>query len=355
MKRFKKIAAVLLAAVMLASTAACSSDKSWAAKNESNSLTVPVGSYIYDLYAAYYSASSKVSDSSKDVLKQKIDNKDATTWIREKALNSVKEIFVIDQKMKDLKLSLTDAEQSTVKSNTDTFWNSYQSTLEGFGIAKSSYQLAATEYGAKYQKVFNAVYGKGGSKAVPDDELKSFFEKNYTDFSYVLCKLYKTDSSGNYSASLSDDEKKKAEAEFNGYVSKISAGTMTLQQAADAYKSVDSNIAVQSETSDLKTNTAGYPDDLIKLLDGMKAGETKAAEISDGYLYILVTKNDITKKTDEQMKTDSGRSGLLADYKGKEFSDEISKEADTLTGVTVNEKAINSYNPSMFATEETAS
>ncbi|QAT51003.1 peptidyl-prolyl cis-trans isomerase [Caproiciproducens sp. NJN-50] len=350
MKKIKKIAALLLAAVMLASTAACSSDKSWCAKNDS--LTVPVGSYIYYLYSAYASASSKVPDSTKAVLDQKIDSKDAATWIREKALNSAKSLFVIDKKMKDLKLTLTDAEKSTIKTSTDNFWNSYGSTLEEYGVAKSSYELAAAEYGTKYQKVFNAVYGKGGSKAVSDNELKSFFEKNYTDFSYVLCKLYKTDSSGNYSASFSDTEKKKAEAQFNDYASKIKAGTMTLQQAADAYKSADPDISVQTETVDLKTNTQGYPDDLVKILDGMKAGETKAAEISDGYLYLLATKNDITKKTEEQMKTDSGRSGLLADYKGQEFSDEISKEADSISGVTVNEKAVNSYNPSMFVTEE---
>lgn len=352
MKLIKKIAVLFLAAALLSPMAACSADKSWAAK--SSSLTVPIGSYIYELYSAYLTASSKVSNTSEAVLSQKIDNKDATTWIRETALNSTKEIFVIDQKMKDLKLTLSDSDKSTISTNTDSVWSSYQETLEGYGIAKSSYELANTEYAQKYQKVFNATYGKGGSKAVSDDELKSFFEKNYTDFSYILCKLYKTDSSGNYSSSFSDDEKKKAEAEFDGYASKISAGTMTLQQAADAYKasSKDSSVAVSNETSDLKTNTQGYPEDLIKLLDGMKAGETKTGAISDGYLYILVSKGDIAKKTADELKTDSGRSSLLYDYKGTEFSDEISKEADAVQGVTINEKAINSYNPSMFVTEE---
>lgn len=353
MKKIKKIAALLLAAVMLASTAACSSDKSWAAKNDS--LTVPVGSYIYYLYSAYATASSKVTDSSKAVLDQKVEGKDASTWIREKALSSTKSLFVIDKKMKDLKLTLTDAEKSAVKTSTDNFWNSYGSTLEGYGVAKSSYETAAAEYGVKYQKVFNAIYGKGGTKAIPDEDLKNFFEKNYTDFSFVLCKLYKTDSSGNYSASLSDEEKKKAEAEFSNYASKIKAGTMTLQQAADAYQSVDPSAAVKNETVDLKTNTVGLPDDLVKMLDGMKAGETKASEISNGYLYLLATKNDIAKKTEDQMKTDSGRSNLLFDYKGKEFSDEITKEADSISGVTINEKAVNSYNPSMFVTKKSAS
>lgn len=352
MKRTKKFAALLLAAAMLTSSTACASDKSWAAKDDS--LTVPVGSYIYNLYSAYASASSQVPDTTKPALGQKIGDKDAETWIREKALNQTKSIFVIDRKMKELNLTLSDDDNSRVKSMTDQTWNSYQSTLEGFGIAKSSYNLAASDYSVKTQKVFDALYGKGGSKAVSDDELKGFFEKNYTDFSYILCPLYKTDSGGNFSAAFSDDEKKKAEDEFNGYASKITDGSMTLQQALDAYKAAggDSTASVSDETTNLNTNPYGYPDDMIKLLQGMKPGETKAAEISDGLLYFLVTKNDISKKTEEQMKTDDGRQSLLSDYKGQEFSDEISKEADALKDVTLNEKAIDSYNPSMFATEE---
>ena len=347
MKIIKRITALFLAAAMLVSTTACSSDKSWCAK--SDRMTVPIGSYIYNLFSAYEDAASQVSDTSKSVLDQKVEKKDATTWIREKALNSTKSLFVIDQKMKDMKLSLSAADKSAIKSNTDSFWDQYQSTLEGYGIAKSSYELAATEYEQKYQKVFNATYGKGGTKAVSDSELQNFFEKHYTDFSYILCKLYKTDSSGNYSSSFSAAEKKKAEAAFNGYASKIKAGTMTLQQAADAYKSTDPTVSVQNKTINLDNYT--QTEDLKKLLDGMKAGETKAAGLSGGYLYILVTKGDITKKTAEEMKTDSGRSSLLTDYKGQEFSDEISKEADSIKGVTLNEKAINSYNPSMFVSE----
>lgn len=345
MKRIKRITALFLSVLMLAASTACSSDKSWAAKNDE--LTVPIGGYIYYLYSGYANASSKVSDTSKPVLEQKVEEKDATEWIREQALKSTKSLFVMDQKMKELNLTLSDDEKKSIKTDTDTAWASYKSTLEGYGIAESSFQLAAVEYSKKSQKVFDATYGKDGTKAVSDDDLKAFFEKNYTDFSYVVCKLYKTDDSGNYSASFSDDEKKSAEAKFDDYASKISAGTMTLQQAADDYKSTDATAAVQNETANLSTNLQGYPDDLVKLLDGMKAGETKAAEIS-GSFYMLVTKNDIAQKTADEMKTDDGRTSLLYDYKGQEFTDEISKEADALSGITLNEKAIDSYDPSMF-------
>lgn len=351
MKKIKKSAAVLLAVSILAATAACSADKSWAAKDDS--LTVPIGSYIYELYAAYGSASGKATDTTKAVLDQKIESKDATAWIREKALSSVKSLFVVDRKMKDLKLSLTEEESAAAKKNLDSAWTQYQSVLEGYGIAKTSFSLAYSDYYAKYEKVFFATYGKGGAKAVSDDELKGFFEKNYSDFSYAAFPLYKVDANGQFSAAFSDDEKKKAEGEIDGYAAKLKDGSMTLQQAADAYNAANGGSAsAQDATADLNTNAAGYPDDMVKLIEGMKAGEAKAAEISDGYVYMLAVKNDITKKTEEQMKTEDGRKSLLSDYKGQEFSDAITKEADAVTGVTLNEKALNSYDPSMFATEE---
>lgn len=58
MKRIKKITAALMALVIMLSTAACSADKSWAMKNDS--MSAPIGVYIYYLYAAYQSAGSSV-------------------------------------------------------------------------------------------------------------------------------------------------------------------------------------------------------------------------------------------------------------------------------------------------------
>ena len=80
----------------------------------------------------------------------------------------------------------------------------------------------------------------------------------------------------------------------------------------------------------------------------MKAGEVKGAEVSG--VYLVVMKNDISKKTSAQLGTESSRSSVLAQMKGKEYSDEIDKEAAAYTNVTLNQKALDSYKPSMFVT-----
>lgn len=349
MHMIKRITAAAMAVILAAGTAACSTDKSWAAKD--SSLTLPIGSYIYNLYRAYAAGSDKVSDKTKPILDQKIEGKDATSWIREKALTYTKTIFVIDNKMKAMNLKLTDAENANIKSSTDTLWSQYQTALEKFGIAKSSFSIAASEYAAKRERVFTAIYGKGGTKAVSDADLKTFFEGHYTDFSYIARPLYTTDTNGNFKAAFSDADKKKATQEFDGYADKIKAGTMTIDQANYAFKksSGNTNSNVNKETIDFSTD-ATYPDSMKTAVKEMKPGECKTLELKDLYLYVVIVKNDIAKMTDEKLKTDDGRKSILSDFKGAEFDDAISKEADALKDISVNDAAINSYNPSMFVT-----
>ncbi len=346
MKRIKKITAALLALVIMAGTTACSADKSWAAKN--NSMTAPIGAYIYYLYAAYQSAESSVTDTSKPVLSQQVDGKNAETWIKDKALDYTKMLFVVNDKMKELNLSLTTDETKSISDNTDSQWEQGSTTLEKFGISKSSFNLAYSDYYAKYQKVFSATYGKGGKKEVSDADIKAYFEKNYTDFSFIVDPLYTTDASGN-AAALSDADKAKVKAEFDAYVADIKGGKKTMQQAADAFKASSKQTTEQlnTDTVALDTNTS-YPKELITLIQSMKTGEVKAAEISGTYLIVM--KNDITKKTAEKLSTDSGRTSILAQMKGTEYSEDMEKAAQAYKDLTINQKAIDSYKPSMFVT-----
>lgn len=354
MKKLKKFSAVMLAVLLMFGTAACSSDKSWAAKNDS--LTVPIGSYICYLYSEYNNASSKVSDSSKPVLSQKIDSKDATSWIREKALTDVKTLFVIDSKMKELGLKLNDSETKTLSSTVSSQWEQYGTQFEKWGIAESSFSFSFYEEPQKLDKIFLATYGKGGKKAVSDSDLKNYYVKNYNDFSYISMPLYTSSTNGKVTA-MTDDAKKKTESEFDGYISKIKAGTMTMQQAADAYKTSSKSTSDELQTDMTNLSTSSYPDSMKKMIGGMKSGEAKVQEVSSGTtsFYVLVMKNDIEKIIDDDIKDETQRKSLLYTYKSTEFTNEIGKEATALKDVKTNDSALNSYDPSMFETSSTSS
>lgn len=344
LKSSKKIVALMMALVMMVSATACSTDKSWALKNDT--LTTPIGAYIYYLYYAYNSAQSAVPDTTKPVLGQKIDGKDADAYIKEKALNYTKMLFVVNDKMKELGITLTAEETKSVSDTTDTQWAQASATLEKYGISKASFNLVYSDYSLKNQKIFAKLYGKDGKKAVSDADLKAYFEKNFTDFSFVAKALSSTDTSGAATA-LPAADVAAVKKEFDGYATDVAAGKKTMQQAADAYKASSKQTTDQlnAATVALDTDTS-YPDDLKALLKSMKVGEVKATEVSG--IYILIMKNDIAKKTTTQLSTDDGRSTILVPMKSTEYSTDMDKLAAAYTNVKINQSALDSYKTSMF-------
>ncbi len=351
MNFLKKLTAAGLSLALLAGTAACTgADKSWAAKNDS--LTVPIGAYIYYEYLAYQDASSKVKDSSKPVLEQTVENKDAATWIKDKAVDYTKLLLAADKKMKDLKLSLTEDEKKQITSDTSSQWSQYQSTLEGYGVSKESFGLASVEFSEKYSKIFSAIYGKNGTNPVSDADLKSYFEKNFTDFSYVMIPLYDTKTY----AALDDAKIKEYKKLGDDYAAQLSKGTTTVDKVGEAVKQKLSLDAAPSQSAtDVIDDSSGYPADMVKLIQGMKAGEAKTIEITDANAYLIVMKHDVTKKTQSQLSTDNGRLSVLNRMKSKEFTDMLESEAKNLKNVQLNDKALNAYPPKLFVPKDTAS
>lgn len=345
MKVRNRLLAVLLAAALCIPAAGCSNDKSWAVKTSDT--TVPIGVYIYNLFGAYQQATQKVTNS-KDVLSQKIENKDAKTWIREKALTATKQVIVIDKKMKSMNLTYNDTSKKAADQMNSQVWGQYSSNFEKYGIAQSSFEMA---YGTTLQKehqLFDATYGAKGTKAVSDADLKSYYLKNYADFTYMAMPLFKTDAKGNFSAAFTDAEKKTAKAVFDDYAAQIKAGTMTMKQAGDAYKAKQksSTDLLHSESINPTTDT-NFPATMKTALKSMKVGDVKTVDATDAQMYILMTKDDSTKAVDAKVASADNRENLLLSYKSDEFTAELAKEADALS-VSINDGALNSYDPKMF-------
>lgn len=122
-----------------------------------------------------------------------------------------------------------------------------------------------------------------------------------------------------------------------------------MRQAADAYKK-SSNAAtdpLMSEMVNLSTDTQ-YPDEIKKALKSMKSGEVKTLEVTAQKAYFLLYKDDISKTVEEKIQNEDSRKTLLITYKWSDFTDSLDKQASSLSGVTLNESAMNSYSPSMF-------
>ena len=346
MKTWKKcLAAVLSLAIMASATACSGADKSWAVKNDN--LTVPIGAYIYNLYSAYQQASVQVEDSTKPILEQTVEDQDAATWIKENALRQTKSILVIDDKMKELNISLTEDELQQVSDQTDSYWGSISTAMTEYGVAKSSFNLAYADY---YTKVFDAIYGKGGTQEVSDADVKDYYVTNYMAFSYVLAPIIDMTTGTN----LSEDELSQLDTEFKDYAAKINDGSMTAQEAADAYKtsSGDDTVQLYTDAANFNGETSSYPEEFGTSLKSMKDGECRIVEVQ-GLYKVLLVKDDVTATAENKISDEASRTAILQNMKQEEFKQMIDEAADGYSA-EINQKAIDSYQPDMFV-EETSS
>ena len=67
----------------------------------------------------------------------------------------------------------------------------YKDLMEPYGISFESYFLGSVNLAkVKQSALFNYFYNKGGVKEVPESEIKAYFEKEYTSYSYFTANFF---------------------------------------------------------------------------------------------------------------------------------------------------------------------
>ena len=187
MKLVKKATALLAVCALAIGMTACgtSSGSKIVAENENTKITM--GAYAYCMYSAYYQASYYVPDATQSILSQEINGQSAEDWMRDRALESMKSMFIVDAKAAELGVSLTDEERKAIDSNMDSSWNTSQDSIKqlmSYGVTKEGVKQLYYEFNTKYTKIFQTLYGEGGEKAVSAEDKKAHLIENYTDFAY---------------------------------------------------------------------------------------------------------------------------------------------------------------------------
>lgn len=93
--------------------------------------------YIAYQINAYMEAQNEAEDTTKDVLEQQIDGKDATAWINEKVLEYCKSYVAVEQKFNELGLSFSDSDKNILETQLENMWYYYQSLYEPNGAGNS--------------------------------------------------------------------------------------------------------------------------------------------------------------------------------------------------------------------------
>ena len=393
----KKIAASTICGALLLSMAGCA-DTSWSVKKNDDE-TLSVGTYIYYMTQAYSEAKEKTGKSGNVVLSETIDKKTGDQWIRDRAKELCVEQMTLDKLCKDNKINITDDEINATYTDKSAFYGYYsysdmwvmsKQSYEAMGISENSYKNAIIKTALEKDKLFNKLYGEGGSKEVKDSELEKYFKENYVSYKYLTTSLNKTDSNGK-STTMTDEEKEVVKAQYERYVKIINEQGKTIDDVAAQYdkdypsesstesssessqettssassekssqpettsseastesstessnSSTKKSSSVQSSVEDLSNDNFVFGDEVKK----MKDNEAAYVATSSAYYFLYKTPiaDEVSSALDKN-NTSNYRSKILHSIKDDEFDKYIEEQGKKID-YEFNDAAYNKYTPS---------
>lgn len=226
MNLLKKAGAILLAACTAASMSSCG-------ENTATAMTVTdfdvrAGIYLYYATSAYSEAvetirkggnafeNAETSNDYKKVLDESnIDGITAEEWIQNKAEEYCKTFVAIEKEFEALGLTLTGEQLAAADANAASSMSYYGEYFTKTGIGEETVKdVILNSY--KQDALWEAYYGKEGSKGIEEKELFDFYAANTLRGKYITMPL--KDGEGNL---LKADGKKEIEDMANDYLKRL--------------------------------------------------------------------------------------------------------------------------------------
>lgn len=378
MKLTKRTAAAFLCGALAVTAAGCGNTTGTALTIDGEEIRA--GIYIYYQMDALNEAASILGKEQPDldmyaegfdITEQTVEGVNVEEWIKNKTIDYCKTYVAVNKTFDEYELTLSKEKQSEINDYVNGIWteeNSYAQYIYGvdvigeyyekLGIGQQSYKdVTAMSY--KQDAIFEHIYGEGGEKAVPSEEIdtkvatsyaliKSFeidpnvnSPQNYLDMLNSGMSFAEVQQAYNKDDALKGIEEDMAEAEANG---EEYTGTLpeNLEVALSDEESLKSVVAITDQ----------YPSaDYISGIFAMANGESKIITSSNSSTssttgeevvtvkYYLVTRLDITADNETMEKY---RSSALHELKDEEF-DGILEAAAGSYSVTENAAAIKKY------------
>lgn len=329
--------------------AACTTT-TWVAK--SKDVTYPAGVYLIQVLNKANEAATMVPDKQKSPFTQDVEGMPAAVWVDAQAKDGLLKLIAVRNKFAELGLEITPEDQQNIDMMTQIYWAYYGESYTNSGIAQTSLVMS-NETEQMNQKIFDSIYGEGGTKEIPKDELKKFYDENFISISSYEIPLQKAEGDKTV-----PDEQAKALAED---------ALKRIQDGEDFYK-----VVAELETKLVKDDKDKHEhkeggrehDSLIDLtLTGADAkmpkaivDEVKAAEIGGIVKQETAEKFTIIKKNDTVNDTvffENQIATIRALIKGEEYDAQVKEWAKAVEAdVKFNKKSLKRYSAeNMFETK----
>ena len=203
------------------------------------SVKMSANSKIDEALSPSSDASSQATSSTVDYSKQKVEEKDYYTWIKDETVKRCKQYLYIEKEFNRLELSLTAEQKTAIENQSVNSWNNttneYGQEQAGAGsiyskngVALKSWQLLM-ENSYKSQLIFESIYAADGTSPIPEADLKKALSENYmlvNAVTHVTTVHDHDETSSDDSATKDMDEaqKKALKDRFDKYAERINKG-----------------------------------------------------------------------------------------------------------------------------------
>lgn len=367
MSIIKRIAAILLVAVMALSLTGCG-DTSWIMK--AGDLSVNSGLYIYyqtqgyvdaiytlaseDItYYYYYMYGYSLVDEAYD------DTQTIGDYMNSYAIDMCKQYVVVEHLFNELGLELSEDDKSYIKAQTNSTWANSSAKLEDIGISKSTLEMAITS-SVKEELVFNAYYEVGGVAGTTEEIIQSYFEEEYARIKYMTFNFVEsaddaidaTVKSEQLALAQSYLDRANAGEDFDDLIEEYNAYLISIAETEETEETAE-DTSEETEDEVVEAEADEYENESIISVDGTSPSEkfvgyvfnnckvNEYSIIQDDTNFYLVHRLDILEREDIY---NENRLYLISEIYDSNYTSLINK---TLAGydIVINEKSVKRYTP----------
>ncbi len=348
MKFLKNAAIIIMVAIMALGCTAC---------HPKNEVAVTVGEYEFTsgyylcaLVFADMEARGKVDeklaededyDATKEVnyLKQKIDKKDFSKWVKDTAMDNIKLVASYKTECKKAELKLDDEKVANAEYMADYYWSSYgyASLFEPNGVSAATFKeyMKDSYYSDLY---FQHIYGAEGEKAISDDDVR-----NTISSKFALANILEVSF-----AEMEDADKTAAKDKFAAYETALKDGSRSFEEIYKEHNNVtdEEETTEETDTEELKpldeyaslvgNEDTNYAYDNFETIAALKEGEIKLITLEEDAGLVLVVKKNVIADPYYIENLDSEARYIIA---GEDYEKEMKDKADKLDA-KVNDYAV---------------
>jgi hypothetical protein len=213
MTKVKRIFCTALAVVMMLSAlllSGCSTTGTAVTVGDTSYSTGEYLAYLYNaFYQIYYQNYLYYYAQSTDVWEQTYpygEGDDApklklADWIRESAKDTMLRQVAVSMKLKEYGLDLTEEQQKTLADDLASISSSQYEAFLKLGFNKDSYARMYKEVYFQGDALFYGLYDKGGQRAMSEEEIREYFDKNFISYKSINVSLVDSDSKEDMSES----------------------------------------------------------------------------------------------------------------------------------------------------------